>query len=123
MHPVLGLIFLTVFVGCFGAFMIWGSSKLGPNKNASKEKKEAYECGISPVPTASRKISVNYYLTAVLFVLLDIEIIFLYPLALAYKDFLKEGRGLYIFSGFAVFLTIFILGLFWEIRTRALKWT
>jgi NADH-quinone oxidoreductase subunit A len=123
LHPVLGLIFLAIVVTCFGCLLIWGTSKLGPKPRSIEELGGAYECGMAPVVTTTKKISVNYYLTAVLFVLLDIEIIFLYPLALVYKDFIKEGRGLYIFLGLAVFLTIFIIGLFWEVRTKALKWT
>jgi len=69
------------------------------------------------------KIPIKFYLTAILFILFDIEIIFMYPWAMAYDHYITEmGMGIYIFSAMAVFLAVFIFGLFWEIKSRALEW-
>lgn len=122
MPPVISFLVLLCIVVGFGSLLVFVTSKLGPRSNAERSKESPYECGLEPVEPEEKKVSVNYYLTAILFVLFDIEIVFLYPWAIAYKDFIKEGLGLYIFIGMAVFLTIFIVGLFWEIKSKALKW-
>ncbi|MGH1467586.1 MAG: NADH-quinone oxidoreductase subunit A [Bdellovibrionales bacterium] len=122
MPPVISFLVLLGIVVGFGSILVFVTSKLGPRTSADKSKNSPYECGLEPVEPEEKKISVNYYLTAILFVLFDIEIVFLYPWAIVYKDFIKEGLGLYAFIGVAVFLTIFIVGLFWEIKSKALKW-
>ena len=86
------------------------------------DKDSAYECGLIGTPAQSSRIPSGYYLTAILFVLFDIEIIFLYPWAIAYRDFLDTGHGLSYLTAFIIFLLLFILGLFWEIRMKALNW-
>lgn len=94
-----------------------------PTKNpADSDKDSAYECGLIGTPAKSSRIPSGYYLTAILFVLFDIEIIFLYPWAIAYRDFLDTGQGLSYLMAFIIFLLLFILGLFWEIRVKALNW-
>ena len=89
---------------------------------ADADKDMPYECGLIGTPAQSSRIPSGYYLTAILFVLFDIEIIFLYPWAIAYRDFLDAGHGLSYLMAFIIFLLIFILGLFWEIRMKALNW-
>lgn len=88
----------------------------------SKNKSIAYECGVVGQPAKSSRVSARFYLLAMLFVLFDIEIIFLYPWAIAYRDFIENGAGLYYFLSLIVFLVIFILGLIWEMRVKALDW-
>ena len=88
----------------------------------TKDKERAYECGLEGVSSKSSRVSSGFYLTAVLFVLFDIEIIFLYPWALAYRDFLEQGEGILYLGAFLIFIALFLLGLFWEIRVKALNW-
>lgn len=85
-------------------------------------KSAPYECGLEGEGAESTKVPIKYYLTAILFILFDIEIIFMYPWALAYSDFMEAGFGLYIFLSMAIFLAVFIVGLFWEIKSKALEW-
>ncbi len=92
------------------------------NTVPDSDKDIAYECGLIGTPSKSSRIPSGYYLTAILFVLFDIEIIFLYPWAVAYRDFLDKGSGFSYLMVFIVFLLLFILGLFWEIRVKALNW-
>ena len=113
---------LAGFVIFFGILLVIVSSILGPRTKQSKTKRMAYECGLEGEGAATSKIPVKYYLTAILFILFDIEIIFMYPWAIAYGDMMEAGHGTYIFASMAVFLAIFIFGLFWEIRSRALEW-
>ena len=113
---------LAGFVLLFGVALIVLTSFLGPKPEQSSTKKTVYECGLEGEGAESTKIPVKFYLTAILFILFDIEIIFMYPWALAYSDFIETGKGIYIFSAMAVFLLIFTFGLFWEIRSKALEW-
>lgn len=81
-----------------------------------------YECGIPGQDSDDSKISVKFYLTAILFILFDIEIIFLYPWALSFSDFNDAGLGLYSLGAMSFFLLLFILGLVWEVKSKALEW-
>ncbi len=120
--PLGGVIFLTVFVALFGCFLLWLASKLGSSAPADPVKYESYECGIPAQQKKDTKISVKFYLTAILFIIFDIEIIFMYPWAVTYRDFISSGSGLYSLLAMGVFIGIFIFGLFWEIKSKALEW-
>lgn len=122
MSALLMILFIFIFVALFGAALVVISAKLGPKLKYNKVKSESYECGIEEQLSGHSKIPVKYYLTAILFILFDIEIVFMYPWAVAYGDFIKEGHGLYILLGMSVFLAIFIFGLFWEVKSKALEW-
>ncbi|MBK9040847.1 MAG: NADH-quinone oxidoreductase subunit A [Bdellovibrionales bacterium] len=122
MSPLVSVLFLGVFVALFGAALVMVSSLLGPRSIQSAMKKRPYECGLEGDIREDTKIPVKYYLTAILFILFDIEIIFMYPWAVAYGDFISSGHGIYIFIAMAIFLAIFIFGLAWEIRSKALEW-
>ena len=89
---------------------------------AEKSKLEDYECGVSPAPRSHSRVSVRFFLTAILFIIFDIEIIFLYPFALAYRDFLQTDYALGVLLAMGIFILIFIFGLWWEIKTKALNW-
>jgi NADH-quinone oxidoreductase subunit A len=102
--------------------MVWLSGVLGPKLKQSKVKLEAYECGLPEQASGNTKVPVKFYLTAILFILFDIEIIFMYPWAVAFLDFVRTGAGLYILEVMGVFMLIFIYGLFWEIKSNALDW-
>lgn len=93
-----------------------------PKDKASPTKAEDYECGLVPPQKVTSRISVKFFLTAILFILFDIEIIFMYPFALAYRDFLKTEYGPAILLAMGFFVLIFIFGLWWEIKTKALNW-
>jgi NADH-quinone oxidoreductase subunit A len=117
--PVLGL---TLFVIIFGSGLLLFARLISAKAKPDKVKHETYECGVPSDVSGPTKIPVKFYLTAILFILFDIEIIFMYPWALTYGEFIGSGHGLYIFGAMAFFLTIFIFGLFWEVRSKALEW-
>ncbi|MCC7404702.1 MAG: NADH-quinone oxidoreductase subunit A [Bdellovibrionales bacterium] len=122
MSPLVIILALGVFVAIFGIALVYVSSLLGPRQPQSQMKLTPYECGLEGERREDTKISVNFYLTAILFILFDIEIIFMYPWAVAFGDYLSAGNGVYIFAVMAVFLAIFIFGLIWEIKSKALEW-
>jgi NADH-quinone oxidoreductase subunit A len=122
MSQLLPVFVLAAFVIIFGAALLWISSLISAKGTRSAAKGETYECGIPADTSGTTKIPIKFYLTAILFILFDIEIIFMYPWALTYGDFIGGGFGIYIFAAMAFFLAVFIFGLFWEVKSKALEW-
>lgn len=122
MSSLLAVLILGALVAGFGTFLVYASGLLGPKRTPTAAKMMPYECGIPGQETKESKVSVKFYLTAILFIIFDIEIIFMYPWALTFRDFINSGYGLYSFLAMGVFISIFVFGLFWEIRSKALEW-
>lgn len=122
MGGLLAVVVTAVLVGAFGAFLVWGSSLLGPKTKVTATKMMPYECGLPGQDANDTKISVKFYLTAILFILFDIEIIFMYPWAITFFESIKSGHGIYYASVMGFFLLLFVLGLLWEVKSRALDW-
>jgi NADH-quinone oxidoreductase subunit A len=120
--PLGGVIFIVTFIALFGGFLVWVASKTGGKPKYHPVKYEPYECGLPSMEKKDSKVSVKYYLTAILFILFDIEIIFMYPWAISFREFIATGTGAVVFSSMLVFLLVFIYGLFWEIKSNALEW-
>lgn len=121
--PIGGIIFLTIFIAIFGTILIFLARAIGgQRKDNSAVKRDIYECGIPGQDKKESKISVKFYLTAILFILFDIEIIFMYPWAISFRDFIANGSGAPIVISMGIFLLIFIYGLWWEVKSRALEW-
>src|SRR6266576_1042787 len=93
--PVLMLGVLAV-VFSFGILVM--SVVVGKKGKRSPIKDTAYECGMLPVGEGNTRLSVKFYLVAMLFILFDIEVVFLYPWAVVYKQMLKETPGLIVGS-------------------------
>lgn len=119
--PLGGILFLTIFIAIFGALMLFLGSR-GGTRVYDPVKFEPYECGVPSQDKKDTKISVKFYLTAILFIIFDIEIIFMYPWATTFKDFVISGSGLFVLISMFVFIAIFIFGLFWEVKSKALEW-
>ena len=100
----------------FVVSMILISGKLGPKRlSASKDKN--FECGIESVGNARIPFSVKYFLVAILFVLFDVEVIFLYPWAINFKDLGIEGMVKMV-----IFMLLLLVGFFYIIKKKALEW-
>lgn len=89
---------------------------LGP-KRKTAEKLESFECGIDSKGNARLPFSIKYFLTAILFVVFDIELIFLYPWAMSFKELGFAG-----FVEMMIFMGILLLGFIYIIKKGALKW-
>lgn len=109
------LIQILVAAGFVGG-TIFISSFLGP-KRSSKNKDKNFESGIEAIGNARTPFSVKYFLIAILFVLFDIEVIFMYPWAVNFKEMGADGLW-----KMGIFLFIVIVGLLYEMRRRALDW-
>ena len=102
----IGFVLTTIFV----------THLLGPNSK-SAIKLETFECGIESKDNARVPFSVKYFLIAILFVLFDVEVIFMYPWAVNFKSLAMSG-----FIEMLIFLGLFLLGFFYIIKKGALKW-
>ena len=120
--PLGGIIFIFIFIALFGAFLLWVASKTGGKVHYHPVKFEPYECGLPSQYKKDTKVSVKYYLTAILFILFDIEIIFMYPWAVSFRVVISSGTGAFVLISMMVFIGIFIYGLFWEVKSKALEW-
>jgi NADH-quinone oxidoreductase subunit A len=89
---------------------------LGPNRN-TKVKSEAFECGIESQGNARSPFSIKYFLVAILFVLFDVEVIFMYPWAVNFREL-----GLFGLLEMFTFMGLMVVGLVYIIRKGALKW-
>ena len=114
---------ILIFVGiavAFGVFAVIASYLVGQHKPTST-KMAPYECGVTTVGSSRRRIPIRYYLVAMLFLLFDIEIVFLYPWAVVFRDF-KAALGLFIFLEMLVFVGILILAYVYIWKKGALEW-
>lgn len=93
----------------------------GPRKQEA-EKLSVYECGVPIIGSARQRVSVKFYMVAILFILFDIEVVFLFPWAVVYHDFIKAGAGLFIFVEMMVFTFTLFLGWLYAVKRGALKW-
>ncbi len=114
------LIVLTVATA-FAAIALIVPSLLGPRRD-NKQKLEPYESGIIPFSDARRRFPVKFYLVAMLFILFDIEVIFLYPWAGVLLLLRDNFSVLLALAPMGFFLLILIVGLFYEWKKGALDW-
>ena len=94
---------------------------LGKKGRRPAIKDTAYECGMLPIGEGSTRLSVKFYLVAMLFILFDIEVVFLYPWAVVYKQMLAEKPPL-IFGSMISFLVILFVGYIYALKKRAFDW-
>lgn len=115
------LLLLFTFAAMIGGGLLLLSHLLGPKKKRP-EKDLPYECGIDSVGSARERFSVKFYLVAMLFILFDVEVVFLYPWAVLFKEFVQAGGGLFLFIEMTIFLGILVVGLIYIYGKRALEW-
>ncbi len=113
----LPILLLMLLAAGFALATLLLSSVLGPRR-PSKDKLSPYECGIDPVGSARERFSVKFYLVAMLFIIFDIEIVFLYPWAVILNSLKLFGLVEMIF-----FLGILLVGLLYVWKKGGLEWT
>src|SRR6266699_6430539 len=116
--PVLMLGILAV-VFSFGILVL--SVVLGKKGKRTPIKDTPYECGMLPVGEGTTRLSVRFYLVAMLFILFDIEVVFLYPWAVVYKQMLKENAAM-ILGSMLSFLGVLFVGYFYALQKGAFDW-
>jgi len=109
------LMFLVVAFLFAGGTIAMSTFIVPRRRNAVKNA--AYECGVEPVGNARSRFSVKFYLVAVLFILFDIEAVFLYPWAVAFRQL-----GLYGLVEMLLFILILLVGYLYLLKKKALDW-
>jgi NADH-quinone oxidoreductase subunit A len=103
----------------FGTLLL--SVVVGKIGRRSRIKDSAYECGMLPVGEGTPRMSVKFYLVAMLFILFDIEVVFLYPWAVVYKDMLRDHANL-IFVSMLTFIGVLLVGYVYALKKHAFDW-
>lgn len=114
------LIFLLVACGFIFASLTLGNF-LRP-KVPFPEKLTTYECGELPTENAWVNFNMRFYLLALLFIIFDVEIAFMFPVGVVYKQWIRDGSGLVALSEIAVFVLILLLGLVYAWVKGDLEW-
>src|SRR6185503_15307833 len=105
-----------IFAGGFVAFIMLVTHYIGP-KLITRKKLKAFESGVKSVGNARQPFAIKYFLTAILFVLFDVEVIFLYPWAVNFYEL--ETNGLITM---ALFMGLLLAGFFYIVKKGALDW-
>ena len=111
--PIAIMITLAVL---FGVFLVNVNRWIGPRR-PTDEKLSTYESGMEPVSSARERFSVKFYLVAMLFIVFDIEIVFMYPWAVKFRDLGAAG-----FVEMLVFIGILLVGYLYILKKGALRW-
>ena len=97
------------------------SKLVGKRAKSNPTKDSPYECGMLAEGEGSSRMSVKFYLVAMLFILFDIEVVFLFPWAVVYKDMLSQNADL-IFGSMISFLGILLVGYIYALKKKAFDW-
>ncbi|MCF7552991.1 MULTISPECIES: NADH-quinone oxidoreductase subunit A [Pseudonocardia] len=119
LDPYLALLFMALLAGAFALFSVTAAPYIGPRRY-NRAKLDSYECGIEPSPkpvVGTGRMPVAYYLTAMLFILFDIELVFLYPYAVA-----ADSLGLFGLVAVTVYIATIGFVYFYEWRRGGLEW-
>lgn len=108
---------LMILVGVgFGVVSLKAHEILGPRR-PTKEKGTTYESGMEPVKSAHERFSVKFYLVAMLFILFDIEVVFMYPWAVTFNEL-----GYFALFAMLLFIVTLFVGYIYILKKGALKW-
>lgn len=116
MESYIPLIVMIVIGVVFGVSNIFLSEILGPRKS-TKAKLSTYESGMEPIQSARERFSVKYYLVAMMFILFDIEVVFMYPWAVQFREL-----GMYGFVAMMLFMALLFSGYVYILKRGVLEW-
>ena len=112
-------VILGVVVGTVGMGIMLGASALLAPRRHSEEKDLPYECGITPAPFAWSQIHIRYYTFAILFLIFDVEAVFLFPWVVIFLDPLLAS---WVFYEMLIFITVLLFGVLYGWRKGVLQW-
>src|SRR5882762_5206281 len=110
LYDYLPILLIFIVAGGFAVSQILLSQFVGQRKR-TRTKLMPYECGKDPVGSARERFSVKFYLIAMIFILFDIEVIFLVPWAVVFKKLLTPTYGLFVYYEMMVFIGLLAVGL------------
>jgi NADH-quinone oxidoreductase subunit A len=104
----------------FAVATVFSSGLFGPQR-PDAEKLSTYESGMKPVGTTSERVSIKYYLIAMLFIVFDLEVVFVYPWAVQFRKLFNEA-GISVFISMFIFLVVLELGYLYAYKKGGFKW-
>ena len=116
--PIAILLLLTTLLGIVAI----GLGYLFGPRRSNKRKNAPYESGMSPIGPGTRQLPVKFYIVAVLFILFDIEVVFLLPWAVIFKKFVDERLGNFVLIEMIIFLGILLVGYVYAWKKGAFEW-
>ncbi|WP_296137921.1 NADH-quinone oxidoreductase subunit A [uncultured Tessaracoccus sp.] len=118
MNPYVPIVGMVVLATAFVAVSMILSLNLGPSRR-SRAKYDSYECGIQPTPqpVGGGRFPVKYYITAMLFIVFDIEVVFLYPFAVS-----RNQMDTFVVFEMVVFIALIFVAFFYVLRRKGLDW-
>jgi len=117
----LPILVLMIIGGIVGVTLLLANMVLGgKGKYSESAKFDAYECGVPPEGNARQQFSVRYYVVGIVFLLFDVEVVFMYPWAVVYKKFLTQGN--FILTQMITFFIILLVGYFYLLGRKGLDW-
>ena len=117
-------VFLQVLAGIlFAASTLAISVLIGKRGRRTHAKDQPYECGKDPIGPTHTRFSVKFYLVAMLFILFDIEVVFMYTWAVIYRERIDLQPGLGIFYSMFSFIGILFVGYLYALKKKAFDWT
>ena len=120
---LLGLVAVLMAAGMIVGSILAGrllNKKIAARTTATKDI--PYECGMLPVGDANARMTVKFYLVAMLFILFDIEVVFLYPWAVVYRELLKTPEAGLVLGSMLTFVGILFVGYLYAVKKRAFDW-
>ena len=115
---------IAAFFAVAGGFIIVSllAGKLIRPNNDYAEKRETYECGEAPVGPAWFNFNPRFYIVALIFIIFDVEIAFIYPVTRVFKRWVEQGSGWFAFAEIFLFVAILMLGLVYVWMKGDLEW-
>ena len=117
----LPILLLALVAALMAVGMMVVSVALGARGRRNRVKDTAYECGMLPEGEDSTRFPIGFHRVAMLFILFDVEVVFLYPWAVVYREQLTDNAH-WIFGSMMVFLALFAAGFVYEVRKKAFRW-
>ena len=121
-NQYLPVLIYAALVIAFPAVTLIAAKLIRPTSTNVGAKLKPYECGIPPEGDARRRYSVRFYIIAMMFVIFDVETMFLIPWAILYKGWVAAHMGLFARTSMRVFLGILLVGYVWLYKKGALEW-
>jgi NADH-quinone oxidoreductase subunit A len=109
-----------ILAAAIGAVVIGASHFFGQRTKKNAVKDTPYECGLKSEGVLNTRFTARFFVTALLFLIFDLEVVFLLPVAFIYREFL--ANNLPVFWPLMTFLSIVLIGLFYEVKKGALDW-
>jgi len=122
LYDYLPILLMFIVAAGFAVGNVFISQFIGQRKR-TRTKLMPYECGKDPVGTARERFSVKFYLIAMIFILFDIEVIFLIPWAVVFKSFVAQGYRKLVYVEMMLFVVLLLVGYVYVLKKGAFEWS